>query len=133
MERVRFGRKWEIHTGDDLARALEILKDNEFMANMSDSYAVTRSELAEIAKQRLECFRLAREAGIKRYSVFYGLSRSNTSECWFENPDDAIQFAKDQLHAPHCYSFAYVYDLEAKGECQLMWDHNRGPIQEYVG
>lgn len=64
MDVVKFDRKWEINTQEDLEKALETLDGNEFIANMSDSYAVTCSEIREVDKQRTEVIRQAKEKGL---------------------------------------------------------------------
>ena len=61
---VQSGREWKIDTLADLAFALASLRGNEFVANMSDSYAVTCSEIDEIRKQRRAVFIQAAEKGI---------------------------------------------------------------------
>lgn len=64
MNIVTFNRKWEINTQEDLEKAMEELDGNEFVANMSDSYAVTRSEVREVDKQRADVIRQAKEKGL---------------------------------------------------------------------
>lgn len=64
MDVVKFDRKWEINTQEDLKKALETLDGNEFIANMSDSYEVTRSEVREVDKQRADVIRQAKEKGL---------------------------------------------------------------------
>ena len=64
MDVVKYGRKWEIRTQEDLEKALETLDGNEFIANMSDSYAVTRSEVEEVDRQRADVIRQAKEKGL---------------------------------------------------------------------
>lgn len=64
MNIVIFDRKWEINTKEDLEKALETLDGNEFIANMSDSYAVTCSEVREVDRQRADVIRQAKEKGL---------------------------------------------------------------------
>lgn len=64
MESVKFGKKWQINCYKDLDRAMRTLKENHFVAEMSDSYAVTLNEQAEINRQRADVMRQAREKGI---------------------------------------------------------------------
>jgi hypothetical protein len=64
MELVKFGRVWEINSRADYDKAMKVLDENEFCANMSDDFSCYRSEMAEIAKQRAQVMRLAKEKGI---------------------------------------------------------------------
>ena len=64
MNVVKFDRKWEINTQEDLEQALETLDGNEFIANMSDDYFRTRSEIAEVDRQRADVIRQAKEKGL---------------------------------------------------------------------
>jgi hypothetical protein len=64
MDVVKFDRKWEINTQEDLEKALETLDGNEFIANMSDDYSRTRSEVAEVDRQRADVIRQAKEKGL---------------------------------------------------------------------
>lgn len=64
MDVVKFNRKWEINTQEDLEKALETLDGNEFIANMSDDYSRTRVEVAEVDKQRADVIRQAKEKGL---------------------------------------------------------------------
>ena len=64
MAGVVFNRKWEIKTADDLKTALETLKDDDFIAEMSDCYAVTCSEKAEVSKQRADVMFQAKLIGL---------------------------------------------------------------------
>jgi len=58
---VEFGKQWAIENEDDLAYALASLKGSEFVANMSDCYAATCSELKEVRRQREDVLRQATE------------------------------------------------------------------------
>ena len=64
MDTVIFNRKWEINTGDDFVKAIEILDGNEFIANMCDSYQRTLAEVAEVDRQRKEVITQAMAKGI---------------------------------------------------------------------
>lgn len=64
MELVKFGRVWEINSRADYDKAMEVLEENEFCANMSDDFSCYRNEMEEIAKQRAQVRRLATEKGI---------------------------------------------------------------------
>lgn len=64
MDVVKFDRKWEINTQEELEHALETLDGNEFIANMSDDYSRTRSEVAEVDRQRADVIRQAKEKGL---------------------------------------------------------------------
>ena len=64
MSIVKMGRKWEINTKEDYDNAMEILDGNEFCANMSDDYSVTRREIEEVNAQRWMINKIAREKGI---------------------------------------------------------------------
>ena len=61
MAGVVFDREWHIHSKEDFDQAIAILNEDAFIAEMSDCYAVTCSEKAEIARQRLEVYRQAKE------------------------------------------------------------------------
>ena len=54
MSGVIFDRKWDINSREDYEKAMETLKRDDFIAEMSDSYAITCSERREVRKQRLE-------------------------------------------------------------------------------
>lgn len=64
MSGVVFDRKWVIKTQEDFDKAMDILEHDVFIANMSDSYARTRSEKREIQKQLDDVTRQAKEAGL---------------------------------------------------------------------
>lgn len=61
---VKFGKTWEINSRADYDAAMKELDDNEFCANMSDDYSVTRREIAEVNAQRWMVNKIAREKGI---------------------------------------------------------------------
>ena len=61
---IVYGRKWEIKTREDYVKAMDALRYDAFCAEMSDSYAITCAEKAEIRKQMNEVTRQAQEAGI---------------------------------------------------------------------
>lgn len=61
---VRRGKVWEITCEEDFQKAWKALDESEFIANMSDDYQKTREELHEIAKQRYQVAKAARELGI---------------------------------------------------------------------
>lgn len=64
MAGVIFDRKWVIKTQQDFDQAMDTLESDLFIANMSDSYARTRSEKIEIQKQLDDVTRQAKEAGL---------------------------------------------------------------------
>lgn len=64
MSGVVFDRKWVIKTQEDFDKAMDTLEHDVFIANMSDSYARTRSEKREIQKQLDDVTRQAKEAGL---------------------------------------------------------------------
>lgn len=64
MAGVIFDRKWIIKTQEDFDQAMDTLESDLFIANMSDSYARTRSEKHEIQKQLDDVTRQAKEAGL---------------------------------------------------------------------
>ena len=64
MSTVKMGRKWEINTKEDYDKAMEILEDNEFCAEMSDDSSRWQREMEEIARQRAEVISQARAKGI---------------------------------------------------------------------
>ena len=72
MAGVIFDRKWEINTDDDFLKAIEILDGDEFIANMSDSYARTAAEVAEVNRQRKEVILQAMAKGIISGRVDHG-------------------------------------------------------------
>lgn len=61
MEMVRFGRKFNIQTTEDYNNAMQILSDNEFVAQMSDDWNQAKRELDEIKRQRTDVQRQADE------------------------------------------------------------------------
>ena len=64
MNRVVNNRKWEINTLEDYEKAMAELKDNEFIAEMSDDFGYWQSEKAEVAAQRAQVIAQAKEKGI---------------------------------------------------------------------
>ena len=66
MQGVISGREWHIATVADYRAAMNALADAEFIAEMSDSYAVTRAEKAEIDRQREQVMEQAKAAGIMK-------------------------------------------------------------------
>lgn len=64
MSIVQSGRKWQINTKEDFVRAMAILKDNDFCAEMSDDFSVWQREKAEVARQMAEVKAQAKEKGI---------------------------------------------------------------------
>lgn len=64
MDLVKMGRTWIINTKEDFEQALEVLNGNEFCAEMSDDFSVWRREKNEVAKQRADVYRQAKEKGI---------------------------------------------------------------------
>ena len=61
---VVYGRKWVIKTQQDFDEAMDTLEHDAFVAEMSDSYAVTRSEKREIKRQLDDVTRQAKEVGL---------------------------------------------------------------------
>ena len=72
MSGVIYDRKWEINTDDDFFNAIATLDDDEFIANMSDSYARTAAEVAEVNRQRKEVILQAMAKGIISGRVDHG-------------------------------------------------------------
>lgn len=64
MSMVQMGKKWEITTIEEYNEAMEILDGNEFIARMSDDYGMEKRERAEIARQRADVEKQAKERGI---------------------------------------------------------------------
>ena len=64
MDCVKFGRKWEINTLEDYENAMEVLKGNDFIAEMSDDFGCWKSEKAEVAAQKAQVIAQAKEKGI---------------------------------------------------------------------
>lgn len=64
MQPVKYGRTWDITTKAEYDAAMEELDGNDFCAEMSDDYSVTRSEQAEVFNQRAEVIRQAKERGL---------------------------------------------------------------------
>lgn len=64
MSIVKMGCKWEINTKEDYDKAMEILDNNEFCAEMSDDFFRSNREKAEVARQRAEVTAQARVKGI---------------------------------------------------------------------
>lgn len=67
---VVWDRKWEINTKEDYDKAMAILDDNEFMAEMTDDFSVWQREKAEVANQRFAVRKQAIEKGIIDGEVF---------------------------------------------------------------
>lgn len=61
MQIVQFGRKFNIQTKKDYNDAMQILSDNEFIAQMSDDWNQAKRELDEIKRQRADVQRQADE------------------------------------------------------------------------
>lgn len=61
MSGVVFDRAWVIRTQEDLDKAFDTLEHDVFIAEMSDSYARTRSEKREIERQLDDVVRQAKE------------------------------------------------------------------------
>ena len=51
MDTVTFDKVWTIDTIDDYNTAMYILKEQKFLANMSDDFRVWRSETDEVERQ----------------------------------------------------------------------------------
>lgn len=64
MDIVKMGRKWEINTKEDYNNAMEILKGNEFCAEMSDDFTYWKREKEEVARQRADVIKQAKNKGI---------------------------------------------------------------------
>jgi len=64
MARVEFGKVWKVTTLADLVTAWDALDENEFSAKMSDDSAREARELDEVARQRKQAARAARDSGI---------------------------------------------------------------------
>ena len=64
MSIVKSGREWDIQTREDYDKAMAILKDNDFCAEMSDDFSVWQREKAEVARQMAEVKAQAKEKGI---------------------------------------------------------------------
>ena len=64
MERVKYGRKWEINGKADYVNAMQTLDENEFIAEMSDDFTYWKSEKEEVRLQRASVRRQAIEKGI---------------------------------------------------------------------
>lgn len=61
---VQRGRKWDINTKEDYDAAIATLADNEFFAEMSDDFSCWQREKEEIACQRADVIRQAKNKGI---------------------------------------------------------------------
>lgn len=64
MDMVKMGRKWEINTKEDYDNAIEILKGNEFCAEMSDDFYYWKREKEEVARQRADVTAQAKAKGL---------------------------------------------------------------------
>ena len=64
MERVTPDKKWVIKTQQDFDDAMDTLEGNAFVAEMSDSYAITCAEKREIGRQLDDVIRQAKEIGL---------------------------------------------------------------------
>lgn len=64
MRMVEFGKRWEINTHEDYVKAMEILDENDFVAQMSDDFMREMEECEEIARQRKAVITTAKEKGI---------------------------------------------------------------------
>lgn len=69
----------------------------------------------------------------KRYSVIYGVSSNIQHEDYLDGPEEAVQHAKDMLRPPHGYLFSFVYENQAHGEVELVWDYRNGYNSRYTG
>ena len=64
MRRVEYGKTWTVNTVDELNHALDVLEENEFVAEMSDDFMRCEDEKSEIARQRKNVLRQAVEKNI---------------------------------------------------------------------
>jgi uncharacterized Zn finger protein len=64
MNKVKYDRKWEINTFVDYFKAMEILDENEFVADMADDFNRCFSEKAEIDRQRADVRTQAAQKGL---------------------------------------------------------------------
>ena len=64
MEWVTQNKQWIIKTQQDFDEAMKTLDENDFVAEMSDSYAMTCAEKREIRRQRADVIRQAKEIGL---------------------------------------------------------------------
>lgn len=64
MRRVEYGKTWTVNTLDELNHVLDVLEENEFVAEMSDDFLRCEEEKNEIAHQRKSVIRQAVEKNI---------------------------------------------------------------------
>lgn len=64
MRRVEYGKTWTVSTVDELNHVLDVLEENEFVAEMSDDFMRCEDEKNEIARQRKNVLRQAVEKNI---------------------------------------------------------------------
>lgn len=64
MRMVEFGKRWEINTHEDYVKAMEILDENDFVAQMSDNFMREMEEREEVARQRKTVIATAKEKGV---------------------------------------------------------------------
>jgi len=64
MDRVTYGKQWEINSREDYDKAMEILDGNEFIADMSDDFSCWQKENDEVINQRHQVRRQAIAKGI---------------------------------------------------------------------
>ena len=61
---VVFGKVWEINNRADYDEAMIALEEAEFIAEMADDHRVWYTEKNEVARQKAEVRRQAKEKGI---------------------------------------------------------------------
>ena len=64
MRRVEYGKTWTVSTVDELNHVLDVLEENEFVAEMSDDFMRCEDEKNEITRQRKNVIRQAVEKNI---------------------------------------------------------------------
>lgn len=64
MRRVEYGKTWTVSTVDELNHVLDVLEENEFVAEMSDDFMRCEDEKNEIVRQRKNVIRQAVEKNI---------------------------------------------------------------------
>lgn len=96
--------EWNIQNRVDFETAMTKLREAEFCAEMSDSYAVTCTEKAEIARQRFEIFKQAKD----RAYVWLDLTEEQQEMILAEIPTanehgKCVEYRQNAFHDVHVF------------------------------
>lgn len=104
MYRITGHEVWNIENRADFETAMAKLSEAEFCAEMSDSYAVTCAEKAEIARQRFEIFKQSKE----RAYVWIDLTEEQQKRILAEIPTvdehgKCVDYRQEAFHDVHVF------------------------------